>query len=423
MHLLLYNLGLFVAFVLALPYFAYRRFVRGRAYAGWRPRSGRLPRTLNPAAARTIWIHAVSVGEVLAARPLLAKLKARFPQHPVLVSTTTVAGQELARRSLSGADGIFYAPFDWPPAVRRTLDVVNPALLVLMETELWPNLIAQAHRRGARIAVANGRISPRSFPRYRRVRPFLAPMLPQVDLFLMQAETHAERARAIGAPPERVRVAGNLKYDGLGDGRPRPELAALLRADEHPLWVVGSTVDGEEEHVLAAFRRVREEYPEARLVIAPRHPERFDAVPAIVASAGFTCARRTALDRDGWCTGEVLVLDTIGELASLYALADVVFVGGSLVAKGGHNVLEAAVAGKAVVVGPHMENFQEIACDFLAQDALVQIPSSAELPDAIVGLLRNDARREAIGQRARSIIERNQGAVDETIAALAGLLP
>jgi len=422
-HLLLYNLGLVVAFVLALPHFAYRRFVRGRAYAGWRARSGRLPASLNPQRARTIWVHAVSVGEVLAARPLLAKLKARFPALPVLVSTTTVAGQELAFRGLPAADGVFYAPFDTPGAVRRTLEAVNPALLVLMETELWPNLIAQAHGLGTRIAVVNGRISPRSFPRYRRVRRLLAPTLAQVDLFLMQAETHAARAREIGAPVERVRVAGNLKYDGLGDGRPSPETEALLRVNGHPLWVAGSTVDGEEEHVLAAFGRVRANYPAARLVIAPRHPERFDAAAAIVAYSGFGCVRRTALGADGWRSGDVLVLDTIGELASLYAVADVVFVGGSLVPKGGHNVLEAAVAGKAVVVGPHMENFREIANDFLAEEALVQVASPADLAGAIIGLLGDSARREAIGQRARAIVKRNLGAVDQTVAALASLLP
>ena len=421
MLLVLYNLGLLVAMALALPYFLFQRFVRGREYAGWRERNGRLPADLNPERAPSIWVHAVSVGEVLAARPLLARLKARLPRHRLLLSTTTVAGQRLAQRSPGAADGVFYAPFDWRPAVERALETVRPELLLLMETELWPNLIHAAHRRGVRLAVVNGRISPRSFPRYRRVRPLLAPLLAEVDLFLMQAQPHAERAVAIGAPAARVRAPGNLKYDGLGDGRADPEIARLL-GGPGPLWVCGSTVEGEEAFVLAAFSEVRRAHPRARLLIAPRHPERFGAIPSLVTAAGLRCARRTELGPDGWSDGDVLVLDTIGELASIYALASVVFIGGSLISRGGHNILEAAVSGKAVIVGPHMENFQEIADEFLSEDALVQIASPLGLGAAVLGLMSDPARREAIGARARRIIERNRGAVSATLAALEGLL-
>jgi 3-deoxy-D-manno-octulosonic-acid transferase len=306
--------------------------------------------------------------------------------------------------------------------VRRVLDVVNPELLVLVETELWPNLIHAAHRRGTRVAVVNGRLSPRSFPRYRLVRRLLAPVLAEVDALLMQAPPHAERALAIGAPAERVRVSGNLKYDGLGDGRARPEIARLLGAGRDVLWVCGSTVEGEETSVLEAFGAVRRTHPRARLLIAPRHPERFDAIPALVEVAGFRCARRTLLGSDGWGDGDVLVLDTIGELASVYALADVVFVGGSLAPRGGHNVLEAAVAGKPIVVGPHMENFQEIADEFVGEGALVRIGAAGDLAGAILGLLADPERRARLGERARAIVERNRGAVDRTLEALCGLL-
>jgi 3-deoxy-D-manno-octulosonic-acid transferase len=370
-----------------------------------------------------IWIHAVSVGEVLAVRPLIGPLRRRFPSHRVLLSTTTLTGNAVAKHSLAGADGLFFAPFDWATPVRRVLRRVRPSLLLLVETEIWPNLIRESRRAGARVAIVNGRISPRSFPRYRRIRPLLARVLAEVDLFLMQAEPHAERARAIGAPPERVRVTGNLKYDAAP---PRPA-AALSRVippgdASSPLVVAGSTVEGEENAVLDAFRRVRAAAPGARLVLVPRHPERFDAVARLVAEDGWPLARRTALGAEGWRSSPVLLLDTLGELAGTYPLATVVFVGGSLAPAGGHNVLEPAAAGRAVVVGPHMENFQEIADELRTAGALVQVPDAAALGPALAGLLADEAERDAIGARALAVVERNRGAVDRTLDALAALV-
>jgi 3-deoxy-D-manno-octulosonic-acid transferase len=424
LRLLLYDAGLLLTVALAAPYYLYKGLATGKYLSTFRERWGR-PSSggLNPSRERSIWVHAVSVGEVLAVRPLLAALRRDFPGLRLLLSTTTLSGQALARRTLAGdVEGIFFAPFDWPSAVRRVLGVVNPALLVLVETELWPNLIHQARARGSKIAVVNGRLSPRSFPRYRRLRWLIAPTLAEVDLFLMQADAHAERAIAIGAPAERVRVSGNLKYDGLGDGRLAPEAARLIGDQSRPLWIAGSTVEGEEGPVLEAFRALRGCSPAARLVIAPRHPERFDAVAAMVAGTEYRCVRRSALGEAAWSDGEVLLLDTIGDLAQLYAAATVVFVGGSLVPKGGHNVLEAAVAGRAVVVGPHMQNFREVASAFLAEDALVQIGKGEDLGPAVVALVRDEERRRAIGTRARAIVNRNQGAVERTRAALASLV-
>jgi 3-deoxy-D-manno-octulosonic-acid transferase len=422
---LAYSLILAVAFVLALPWFLWKGRSTGKYLRTFRERMGRLPVYLNVDGERSIWVHAVSVGEVLAARPLVESLKTRFPGLRVFLSTATMTGNAVARRSVRGTDGLFYAPFDWPGPVRKALAILNPALLVLVETEIWPNLIHEARAKGTRVAVVNGRISPRSFARYRLVRRWLGSVLHEVDLFLMQAESHAERVRGIGAPAEKVRVTGNLKFDAAEAPRAPERLVRLLldggRRDR-PVWVAGSTVTGEEELVLRALHRVRERLPETRLVLAPRHPERFSDVPALVEAAGFRCRRRSELDPGRWRGGEVLLLDTMGELAQIYPLATVVFVGGSLVPSGGHNILEPAVAAKPIVVGPHMENFQEIAEQFRAEGAMVQVHSAEELAREVESLLADEVRRKGLGERARSLIERNRGALERTLDALGPLV-
>ena len=418
---LIYSVLLTIAFCLSLPFYLWKGRGTGRYFRTFLARMRGPGDSLN-AEGRSFWIHAVSVGEVLAARSLIRPLKERFPDVKSFVSTTTVTGQGVARASLRGVDGVFYAPFDWAGPVRRTLRGLRPALLVLMETEIWPNLIHEAKRHGARVALVNGRISPRSFARYRRIRGFMARVLSDVDLFLMQGEAHAQRIQALGAPPERVRVVGNLKFDAVE----APAVAGLagLFANRGgaPVWVAGSTVAGEEEMVLRAYQRVREEVPQAALIVAPRHPERFAAVPSIVEAAGFRCLRRSALGPEGWQNGSVVLLDTLGELAQVYPFASVVFVGGSLVPAGGHNILEPAMAGKAVVVGPHMENFREIAEQFRSDEALAQVHSVEDLARQVSSLLTDDARRERMGERARALDERNRGGVRETVHALAGLV-
>ena len=417
---IVYNVLLAIGFVLALPYYLWKGRSTGKYLASFRERMGRFEAPLNAGGRTSIWIHAVSVGEVLAARALVGPLKERFPGRPIFVSTTTATGNAVARQSVRAADGLLFAPFDWPGPVRRALAAVDPALLVLVETELWPNLIHEARRRGTRVALVNGRISPRSYPRYRRIRRFLRPMLADVDVFLMQGEAHARRVTDMGAPPDRVKVTGNLKFDSLGEAR-TPEPLARLIGGGGPLWVAGSTAPGEEELVLRALREVRKREPRVRLLLAPRHPERFGEAAALAEATGFRVARRSSLARP-WADEDVLILDTIGELAQVYPLASVVFVGGSLVAAGGHNILEAAVAGKATIVGPHMENFQEVADEFLAEGALVQVGSAEELAGEVAGLLADAGRRDAIGERARGLIHRNRGALSGTVDALAGLV-
>jgi 3-deoxy-D-manno-octulosonic-acid transferase len=418
----LYSVLLAVAFAVSAPFYLWKGRGTGRYLGNLRDRMGgaadRLPAPDGPA----IWIHAVSVGEAMAARALIAPLKARLPGHRVFLSTTTVTGQAIAREA-SGADGVFYAPFDFRRPVRRTLDRLRPSLLVLVETEIWPNLVHEARLRGARIAMVNGRISPRSFPRYRRVRALLSRVLAEFDLFLMQGEAHRARLVAMGAPAERVQVSGNLKYDALVPPDPPAELRrALGHGAAAPLLVAGSTMDGEEWMVLQAFVAIRRAHPTARLVIAPRRPERFAAVSAMVQSMGLLGARRTALPAEGWRDGDVLVLDTVGELAQVYALADVVFVGGSLVPRGGHNVLEPAVAGKPIAVGPHMENFQEIAAALLAEGAMIQVRDAPGLTETLGALFDDAGRRAELGRRAREVVERNRGALERTVSALAALV-
>jgi len=368
----------------------------------------------------SIWVHAVSVGEVLAARPLIERLKERFPGLPLFVSTTTVTGNAVAQKAAARADGLFFAPFDWPRPVRRTLTRLKPRLLVLVETEIWPNLIHEARRRGIRVAVVNGRISPRSFRRYLWVRRLLTHVLHEVDLFLMQSDAHSDRVRRIGAPSDRVRTVGNLKYDALSRTGASDGLVRLVALDGAPLWVAGSTAEGEEPAILEAFRALRGRFPEIRLLIAPRHPERFETVFNLVSASGWRVERRSTLTAP-W-TGDVLVLDTLGELAPVYSLATLVFVGGSLVPLGGHNVLEAAVHGKAVIVGPHMENFQEIADLFTSERALVQVPSAAALPAAVLDLMTDEPRRRRIGDAARGLIDGHRGALDRTVEALSALV-
>ena len=419
---LIYSVGLGILLALAAPVYAWRGRRSGKYLRTFHARLGNLPPDVRAERPGAIWIHAVSVGEVLAARVLIRPLRERLAGRTVFVSTTTVTGHEVARATLKDVDGLFFAPFDFSFAVRRVLAAIRPSLVVLVETEIWPNLIRESRRAGARVAIVNGRLSPRSFPRYRRIRAFLRPVLAGIDAFLMQAEPHADRARAIGAPAERVRVAGNLKFDAVPDVSRTQDLERVFAGVRGPIFLAGSTVAGEEESVLAAYRSARAAVPGLRLVIAPRHPERFGEAGERIAEAGLRFARRSGLGEGSWGGEVVLLLDTLGDLAHAYTFATVVFVGGSLVPAGGPNVLEPAAAARAVVVGPHMENFQEIARAFLAEEALVQVASAEALGPALIHLLADPEARARLGTRARDVVERNRGAVARTVEALAELL-
>ncbi len=420
----LYSVLTAAGMLLLSPYFLIRGLRSGKYVHNVSERLGYLPAsrgfgTRPPVARRAIWVHAVSVGEALAALPLARRLKTKFPDRPLYVSTTTATGQRLARERMSFADGIFYFPLDWAGPVRRVLRAVEPALVVILETEIWPNFLRECRRVGVPVMFVNGRISERSFGRYRRANGllggFLRRVLHDAALFLMQTPDDAERLRALGAPADRVLVAGNMKYD-LAPPLENPLVAWLEQVVEtqrrRPVVVAGSVIEGEERAVLDAFAAVRHRQQGAMLVLAPRKPERFADAARLATDAGWNVARRSrlALDRPLREGTEVLVLDSVGELAALYRLADLVFVGGSLVPSGGHNILEPALFSKPPVFGPSMENFREMAGRFLTAGAALQVANGEELGKAWVRLLEDAALRENMGRRARQLVEQNAGA-------------
>ena len=420
----LYSAALAAGMVASLPYWLFQMARHGKYRKGFAERLGRIPSRLQLPGKNepVIWIHAVSVGEVLAVAGLVEELRQRCPRHKLYISTTTDTGQALARKRFGEAN-VFYFPMDFAFAIRPYLQALRPQLVVIAETEFWPNFIRLAHARGARIAVVNARISDRSWPSYRRFRGLLRRLLADVDLFLAQTPEDAARLEDIGASPERVRVAGNLKFD-----IPVPVPPAIVESLRNsiaataagPVLVCGSTVDGEEPLLLKAFENLLVQHPRAVMMLAPRHPERFPAVAALLGQMSIQFCRRSEWNGQP-LTGGVFLLDTIGELAALYALADVAFVGGSLVPRGGHNIIEPAQYGAATVVGNHTENFRDVVSLFQSRDA-VRIVGPAELPLVLLELLANDAERRALGQRAAETMRSQVGATARTADELQALL-
>jgi 3-deoxy-D-manno-octulosonic-acid transferase len=425
----LYSVLQLLCLAVLSPWFLYQA-IRHRKYIGsLSQRMGYLPVPFNMDGEPSIWIHAVSVGETLTARPLVRDLRARYPRLRVFLSTTTVTGQAVAKR-MQDVDAVFYFPFDFGPVVRRTLDLVRPRLFVMVETEIWPNLLRECRRRGVKTAVVNGRLSPRSYPRYRLVRGFMQRVLDDVDCFCVQSEESARRFIDLGANPGKVVVTGSLKFDSLDlnstsvQARSRDRVLRYFRIPaSRPVIVAGSTMKGEEAAVLRAFRRVRATSPATMLIVAPRHPERMSDVEQMCRHEGFKTVRRTELVIDAEPRADIIILDSIGELATIYQLATVAFVGGSLVPTGGHNILEPAVFGKPIIFGSHMQNFAEIAQAFLANVAGVQVRNERELDDALIELMSDPVRRARLGAAARALVEANRGAKDKSFVALAGLLP
>jgi len=409
--------------MLSLPYWLYQVLRHGKYRRGFAERIGRVPARLTASSSqRVIWIHAVSVGEVLAVSGLVSQLRRSLPNYRVVLSTTTDTGQDLARKRF-GEENVFYFPMDFAVAIRPYLRALRPEMVVLAETEFWPNFLRLVHASGARLAVVNGRISDRSWPRYQRFRWALWQMLAHIDLFLAQTETDKSRLQSIGADGARVHVTGNLKFDVTLP--PPPPIVETLRRSlaaegAGPVLVCGSTVDDEEAPLLKAFENLLVSHPHAVMVLAPRHPERFDSVAALLRQMSITSHRRSQWQGQP-LAGGVLLVDTIGELAALYALADVAFVGGSLVPRGGHNIIEPAQHGVAIVTGNHTENFRDIVGLFQSRDA-VRIVGLSELPLTLMHLLDHDPERLALGQRARETILSQMGATFRTLEELKALL-
>jgi 3-deoxy-D-manno-octulosonic-acid transferase len=406
---LTYTSVLALGLVLTLPYY----LVRFRKYLP--TVADRLGFLNIPQLRRAIWVHAVSVGEVKAVEQLLERLRQQFPGKPLVVSTATPTGQQVADARHDIVDHTFYFPIDLPWCVRRTVDRVDPEMVIIAETEIWPNFLRACRRRGVRVVMINGRISDRSFSRYRLARRWLRRVFEDYTMIGMQSERDRQRIEAIGADPRKVTVLGNLKYDAVASIRNVDSALSGFLIRWNPLWIAGSTMPGEEELVLDAFEQVIDTHPELKLLIAPRHAERFETVAQIIERRGLQMVRRSRLAAND---PQVLLLDTIGELGALFQYATVVFIGGSLVPTGGHNVLEPARHSKPIVFGPHMENFRDIVRLFLDADAAVQIQRANELAPAISNLLLNPQHASDLGRAAFAVVEQNTGATDRVLQIL-----
>jgi 3-deoxy-D-manno-octulosonic-acid transferase len=438
----LYSILMGLAALVTAPYWLLQGLIKGKYLSNLGQRLGFSVSGLDKLPAQrpgAIWIHAVSVGEALAGMPLAKRLKELYPQRPLIISTTTLTGHALAKERMPFADAVIYFPFDWAFSVRKALEAVKPAVVLVLETEIWPNFLREAKKRGVPVIFLSGRISGRSFARYQKffgwfgfyLKPFLASALGNAAAFLMQTEVDAQRIRDLGAPADRVRVSGNLKYDQeLPEATPLSNWLAeeCKRGGRWPLIVAGSVVASEEPLALIAFGVVQGDFPKALLVLAPRKPERFAATADFIEESHRKYVKRSELAIAGpGIAGNghgsaipndatVLLLDSIGELASLYRLADGAFVGGSLVESGGHNILEPAAFGKVPVFGPSMENFAAIAARFVEAEAAIQVQSPEDAGVEWIHMLNDPAKMKRMGDTAKQLVEGSRGALDRALA-------
>jgi 3-deoxy-D-manno-octulosonic-acid transferase len=429
---LAYSLLLTLGLVILIPHFLFQALAHGKYVTGLRQRLGNVPRVDGKP---VIWLHCVSVGETQAARPLAQRLRQQFPQHALVVSTITLTGQKLAHDVFRNqADGIFYFPFDWRWCVRRALRTVNPAAVLIMETELWPNFLRECKARRIPVALVNGRISRQSYRRYKLIKVFLRRVLSCLSIAVTQSEIDSQRLKALGMMSERLFSAGNLKFDAEAAGElsdKTEEIRSRFGIDaKAPLLLAASTHAPEEEIILKSVKQLRTKQP-VRLMIAPRRPERFNEVAALLEKSGLSWARKTGKTNSpdsNDANATVILLDTIGELPATYSLAEIVFVGGSIVDRGGHNVLEPAAAGAAVVTGAHTHNFHAIVSLMIEAGAIVQLPAVEgdvaveEITHVFSKLLASAAERKELGRRAKQLVTDNRGAAAKTLKLIAPLL-
>jgi len=430
----LYSLIYTLAFVLLSPRFLFDIVTRGKYAAGFGQRLGFLPKFVCDERP-VVWLHCVSVGETNAARPLVDELKRSYASHRLIVSTTTKTGQKLARDVFGDkAETIFYFPFDWRISVRRAFRHFAPSVILLMETEIWFNFIREANHANARICIVNGRLSERSYRRYSYFSHSMKRVFSYIDLALMQGNADAKRIMGLGMRASKVRVSGNLKFDHNVDAS-ESKLTEEFRSRfgisaEAPLILAASTHSPEEKWLLESFKEIWKSVGERlpRLMIAPRHPERFAEVAELVKKTGFTWVRRSEGESSRDKTAEIILLDSIGELRAAYPLAEIVFVGGSLIPHGGQSIFEPAAAGKAIVTGANTANFADAVKEFLGKEALIQIGKTADpavvtaLTKALHDLLMNKERRRTLGHNALTVMNNNRGAIGRTIEYLAPML-
>ncbi len=405
--------------ILAWPLVRVRLWWRGRSEPGYQERVaerfGLVPAKVPTGA---VWVHAVSAGETIAAVPMIERLRVANPEVPLLVTTMTPTGSGEVTRRLGQQVSHCYAPYDFPWAVDAFLDQAKPRALILVETELWPNLVLRSRRRGMPVVLVNGRLSERSARGYARIGPLVAKMLSAFDLIACQSDAHRTRFLALGARPESVQVLGSVKYDLTLNDQLKAEAARLRQVwglVGRPVLIAASTHPGEEEQVLEAFGTLRREFPSACLLLVPRHPVRTAEVIERVRRQGLKVMRQSETERSA---GDVVVGDVMGTLLTLYGVSDIAFVGGSLVPQGGHNPIEAAVWGKPVVVGPHVFNFQAVVDGFVEAGALTLVGDASTLADAVIRLMRDPDTASALGMKGADVVAASAGALDRTLDAL-----
>jgi len=428
---LAYSLLLTLGLLVLIPHFLYKALAHGKYIDGLRQRLGSLSH-INQLAGPVIWLHCVSVGETQASRPLVKRLRAEFPNHALVISTITTTGQNLARQVFNNdAAAIFYFPFDWRWTVRRALRKIKPDVVLIMETELWPNFLRECRSQRVAVALINGRISRQSFRRYRLIRFFLRSILSNLTIAVMQTEADADRIADLGISRDKLFSSGNLKFD-VGSSTTDPSATEDLNSrfglqSGAPLLLAASTHGPEEKIVLESYQELRQQF-HLRLMIAPRRPERFQEVANLIENTGLTWTRKTSLPQSSDSTADIILLDTIGELMAAYPSANIVFVGGSIVDRGGHNVLEPAASGACVVTGHNTHNFQVIVQLLNEAHAIVQLPpleirKAADcLTHELKELLLDNDRRVELGRRAKELVEDNKGAADRTMTFIRPLL-
>ncbi|MDP8263066.1 MAG: 3-deoxy-D-manno-octulosonic acid transferase [Candidatus Ancaeobacter aquaticus] len=426
-----YNVGIYIYFIISSPYYIFSLFTREKYRAGFRSRLGFIPKKIvkQVKGRKSIWFHAVSVGEVLAVLPLIELTKQVFPQYHIVLSTTTMTSNILARNDERTGDiSVVYFPLDFPWAVKKFMSVIHPQLIVLTETEIWPNFLACAASRNIPVILANGRISPNSFKHYILIKDFFKEVVKDIALFGMQSEEYSQRIIALGAPSERVVVTGNLKYDAmkkidtLGDGN--NALRKMLNIpDDACVLVGGSTHPGEDEILIDIYTRLKTQHKKLTLIIAPRHIERAQSIKNYAIEKATKVILKTNIASQDNTIYDIIILDTIGELSKIYSISDIVFVGKSLVVGGGQNILEPAFYGNVVVYGPLMDNFKEEAAELLQGDGSVQVKDKDELENLFHSLLADSERMKVLGKNAARIVEQYRGGIlDKNITLIKNML-